>query len=137
MSKGHGWHAIALAMFAYEELGKYDKLLEHKQSVQNQQEKVNVQDKLFRSHKEKYARASKLIPEEDKIILPAFFDDKYFNSKFFQTEEVTPSDKIRAQCVYVDWIEGDWRHGTPHDTEQLKRFLKAIIEALNKLEAKT
>jgi AbiV family abortive infection protein len=124
-------------MFAYEELGKYDKLLEHKQSTKGQQENVNVKDKLFRSHKEKYDRASKLISEEDKIILPACFDDKYFDSKVFQTEEVTPSDKVRAQCVYVDWIEDDWRHGTPHDTEQIKRFLKAIIEALNKLEAKT
>lgn len=134
ISKGHGWHAIALAMFAYEELGKYKELHCHKQSAKNGQGSVSVKDALFSSHSYKYAIASKLIPDKDKIILPAYFDDEYFNPKYFQDKDVTPSDKLRTQCVYVDWIEDDWRHGTPHDTEQIRRFLKSIIASLVQLE---
>jgi AbiV family abortive infection protein len=141
IAKGHGWHAIALAMFAYEELGKYDELLRHRQSAKSGQDSVNVKDAIFSSHTYKYGIASKLIPEDAKIIVPevpGFFDSAYFDSAYFDigTPAVTPSDSLRAQCVYVDWVDDDWRHGTPHDTDQIKRFLNSIIEALNKLEAK-
>jgi AbiV family abortive infection protein len=139
IAKGHGWHAIALAMFAYEELGKYAELLRHSQSAKGGQDSVNVKDELFSSHIYKYGIASKLIPEDAKIIVPGvagLFGSAYFDAAYFDigTPPVTPSDTLRAQCVYVDWVDDDWRHGTPHDTEQIKKFLNSIIDTLSKLE---
>ncbi|MCJ7768463.1 AbiV family abortive infection protein [Candidatus Bathyarchaeota archaeon] len=131
LSKGHGWHTIALAIFAFEELGKYAELRRIKESVKSGQDKVNVKDALFRSHDYKQNFARKLIPKEAMILLPAYFNNKYFGPEFFQTENVTPSDTLRVQCVFVDWIDDDWRYGAAHDTERLKKFLNAIMDALN------
>jgi AbiV family abortive infection protein len=133
LSRGHGWHAIVLAIFAFEELGKYAELRRIKDSVKSGQDKVNVKDALFRSHDYKQTIARELIPKDAMILLPASFDDASFDSEAFQTDDVTPSDTLRVQCVFVDWKDDDWCYGTPHDTERLKEFLNAVINALNKL----
>jgi AbiV family abortive infection protein len=133
LSKGHGLHAIALAIFAFEELGKYAELQRLKESNKNK-DTVSVPDALFYRHDYKQEVARKLVSEEDTILLPAYFDSKYFSPKYFQTEEVTPTPILRTQCVFVDWVDEDWRFGTPHDTERLKTFMNAILAALYKLE---
>ena len=141
LSKGHGWHAIALAIFAFEELGKYAELRRIKESSKNAHD-VRVKDALFRSHDYKQELARQVVPSDSIILLPKYFGDKYFDSEFFGTENVTITPNLRAECAFVDWVDGDWldrdwRIGTPHDTEQLKKFLDAVLDALNKLETKT
>jgi AbiV family abortive infection protein len=136
LAKGHGYHAIALAIFAFEELGKYSELKRlgedaNKISAAN----LPVKDDLFRSHDYKQNIAKQLIDPGTMILLPAYFDSAYFDSAYFDTEEVTIKSTLRLECVFVDWLEEDWRYGTPHDTERLRKFLEAIIEALNKLGA--
>jgi AbiV family abortive infection protein len=132
LTKGHGWHAIALAIFAFEELGKYAELRRIKESVKSGQDNVNVKDALFRSHDYKQNFARKLIPKDAMILLPACFDDACFDPKVFQTEnETVDRPNLRSECTFVDWIDNDWRHGAPHDTEQLKKFLNAVMDALN------
>lgn len=136
LSRGHGLHAIALAIFAFEELGKYAELERLKESNKNR-DTVSVPDALFHRHDYKQKVARGLVPEEDMVLLPAYFDDKCFSPKYFQTEKVTPTPILRTQCAFVDWMEGDWRYGTPHDTERLKKFMNVILDALVKLETKT
>lgn len=134
--KGHGWHAIALAIFAFEELGKYAELQRIKESSENVQDTTSVRDALFRSHDYKQGFAKRLVPSDAMILLPKYFDDRYFDPKFFQTDEVTVKPSLRLECVFVDWLDGDWRIGAPHDTERLRKFLNAILEVLNKLDGK-
>jgi AbiV family abortive infection protein len=135
LTKGHGWHAIALAIFAFEELGKYAELRRFRESSENK-DSVPVPDALFRFHDYKQKLARELVPEDAMILLPTYFDSRYFSPEFFGTESVTPTPTLRTQCVFVDWIDGDWRIGAPHDTERLKKFLNAIMDSLNKLEVK-
>jgi AbiV family abortive infection protein len=137
LSKGHGWHAIALAIFAFEELGKYAELQRlGEESGKKGGSTISAKDALFRSHSYKQDFARRLVPKDAMILLPAYFSSKYFDPKFFGTENVTPTNPLRVQCVFVDWIESDWLHGTPHDTVRLKKFLSSIVDALNKLEIK-
>jgi AbiV family abortive infection protein len=140
LSKGHGLHAIALAIFAFEELGKYSEL--HRlaaEAIKKGENNVIVKDALFRSHDYKQDIAKRLVPSDSMILLPTYFDHKYFDPEFFQTEDVTvgTNPKLRTECVFVDWVEADWRFGTPHDTERLKKFLNSIMDELNKLDSKT
>lgn len=136
VSKGHGWHAIALAIFAFEELGKYEELERlGDESRRRGEDKVRVRGALFQSHQYKQDIARKLILKDAMILMPSYFDETYFDPKFFQTEnETVDRPNLRSECTFVDWIDNDWRHGAPHDTEQLKKFLNAVLGALNKLE---
>jgi AbiV family abortive infection protein len=134
LSKGHGYHAVALAIFAFEELGKYSELKRlGEQSNRIGASNVTVKDDLFRSHDYKQKLAEQLLPAETMILIPAYFSSTYFSSRYFETEEVKVEPTLRLECVFVDWLGDDWRYGTPHDTERLKKFLSAVIDALNKL----
>ena len=132
--KGHGYHAVALAIFAFEELGKYSELKTlGEESSKTGTSNVAVKDTLFRSHDCKQEIAKQLLPPDAMILIPAYFSDIYFSPKYFGTEEVRVEPNLRLECVFVDWLDGDWRYGTPHDTERLKKFLDAVMDALNKL----
>ena len=134
LSKGHGYHAVALAIFAFEELGKYSELKRlGEESSRMGNSNITVKDALFRSHDCKQEIARQLLPVDRMILVPPLFSSMYFDPKFFATEEVRVKPNLRLECVFVDWIDDDWRHGTPHDTERLKRFLDAVMDALNKL----
>ena len=132
--KGHGYHAVALAIFAFEELGKYSELKRlGEESSKTGTSNVTVKDALFRSHDCKQEIAKKLLPADAMSLIPAYFSDIYFSPKYFGTEEVRVESNLRLECVFVDWLDGDWRYGTPHDTERLKKFLDAVMDELNKL----
>jgi AbiV family abortive infection protein len=134
LSEGHGYHAVALAIFAFEELGKYSELKKlGEETIKTGASSLTVKDDLFRSHEYKQKIAKQLIPVDAIILLPAYFSDKYFDPEYFGAKEVSVEPHLRLDCVFVDWLDGDWRYGTPHDTERLKKFLNAIIIALNKL----
>jgi len=134
LSKGHGYHAVALAIFAFEELGKYSELKRlGEESSRMGNSNITVKDSLFRSHDCKQEIAKQLLPPDTMILIPAYFSDRYFSSKYFETEEVRVQPNLRLECVFVDWLDDDWRYGTPHDTERLKKFLDAVMDALNKL----
>jgi AbiV family abortive infection protein len=139
VSKGHGWHAIALAIFAFEELGKYEELQRLGDEARRRgEDKVRAKDALFRFHQHKQKNARRLISKDAMILIPRYFSETYFSSKFFQTEnESVDRPNLRLECTFVDWVDNDWQHGAPHDTEQLKKFLDAVLDALNKLETKT
>ena len=134
LSRGHGYHAVALAIFAFEELGKYSELKTlGEESRKRNESNVTVKDDLFRRHDHKQNIAKKLIPDDAMTILPAAFDARVFDPKAFQTEVVSVEPQLRLECVFVDWVEGEWQFGTPHDTEHIRKFLHAIMDALNKL----
>jgi len=134
LSKGHGYHAVALAIFAFEELGKYSELKRlGEQSSKMGTSNVTVKDDLFSKHDYKQKIAKQLLPAETTILIPAYFSETYFSPKYFGTKEVRVEPNLRPECDFVDWVGDDWRHGTPHDTERLKKFLDAVMNALNKL----
>ncbi|MGD0422486.1 MAG: AbiV family abortive infection protein [Candidatus Bathyarchaeia archaeon] len=134
LSKGHDYHAVALAIFAFEELGKYSELKKlGEEATKTGTTNVTVKDDLFRLHDYKQNIAKQLLPVDTMILIPAYFSDIYFSPKYFRTKAVKVEPSLRLECVFVDWINDDWRYGTPHDTERLKKFLGAIIDALNKL----
>jgi AbiV family abortive infection protein len=134
LSKGHGYHAIALAIFAFEELGKYSELKTLGDEAKRLgMSSLTVKDVLFSRHDYKQNIAKNLLVPDAMMLLTADFDPKAFDPKAFATEDVAVEPILRLDCVFVDWRECDWIHGTPHDTERLKVFLDAIMDALNKL----
>ena len=134
LSNGHGYHAVALAIFAFEELGKYSELKRlGEESAKIGASSLKVKDDLFRLHNYKQDIAKQLVPADTMILIPRYFSDTYFSPKYFGTKEVMVEPNLRLECVFVDWLNGDWRYGTPHEPERLKKFLNAIIDALNKL----
>lgn len=137
LSKDHDLHAISLAILGFEELGKFSEL----QTLQEAAKKtgdssISVKDELFRSHPYKQRIAKRLMPEEATILVPAYFDKQYFDSKYFQTENITVEPEVRSECVFVDWIDNDWRVGigTSCDRKRLQKLLESILQALDKLE---
>jgi AbiV family abortive infection protein len=136
LSKGHGYHAIALAIFAFEELGKYYELKRlGEEATAKGESSITVRDDLFTKHgyKQDIVKQNHLIPSETMVLLPKYFDETYFSPKYFGTIEVKTDPDLRLECTFVDWVDGDWRSGTPHEAERLRKFLLAIIEALSKL----
>jgi len=135
LSKGHGWHAIALAIFAFEELGKYSELKRlGGEAQENGLKEVKVKDELFRSYDTKQNIAKQLVPKQARTLLQGAFGSRNFDSRAFQTETVSVEPNLRLECVFVDWLGDDWRLGAPHDTTRITMFLNPIVEALNKLE---
>jgi AbiV family abortive infection protein len=140
LSGNHDSHAVALAIYAFEELGKYSEL----QRIQDEASKkaestITVKDELFRSHQYKQTIAKKLVPQDVMILVPAYFDEKYFDPKYFQTKNISVEPHLRSECSFVDWIDNDWRIGigTTCDAERLRKFLKAVLQTLDVLKAKT
>jgi AbiV family abortive infection protein len=127
------WHAIASVIFAFEELAKYSELKKAKNCAS--QDVVTVDKRLFYSHKYKQKIAERLIPQGTMILSDAYFDPNYFDSQFFQTESVEASPRLRLDCVFVNWRDGHWVHGTPVIPQRIETFTEAILEALNQLES--
>lgn len=130
------WHAIAFAVFAFEELAKYSELKKAKES--GTEGVVMVDERLFgigkNPHWYKQDIASRLIPQEAMTLIPAGFDPAYFDSGF-QTESVEVSPRLRLDCVFVDWRDGQWVHGSPVIPDRIRGFANAILDVLNKLES--
>lgn len=127
MQAGSNWHAVAMAIFALEELVKYFILKREKDSaIQAKMTSIQVDERLFgrgrNSHKYKLeiARKERLIPLDAWTINTARFDRAYFDSAFFDTEDVVISAALRTRNTFVDWIDGKWEHGTAVETLRLK-----------------
>jgi AbiV family abortive infection protein len=134
LSKGHNYHAIALAIFAFEELGKYAELKKLQEQVaRTGRGTIQVKDDLFTRHDCKQNIARQLVSVDSVIVNPAYFDKTYFDSTYFDTEGVPITPHLRAECVFVDWLDEDWKHGTPNDATQIKKFQSAILDALKNL----
>jgi AbiV family abortive infection protein len=126
------WHAVALAIFAFEELAKYSELKRAKEAATSSI--VRVDRRLFWSHKYKQEIARKLVPLDAVELFPAGFNRQAFNSTFWNMETISVSPSLRLDCVFVNWENGEWTHGSPILPERLKSFCKAILDALNHLE---
>jgi hypothetical protein len=96
---------------------------------------VPVDDRLFYDHRHKQELARKLIPQDALILVPAYFDLQYFDTECFQTEDVEVSPTLRLDCVFVNWKDGKWVHGSDIETDRIKKFTQAILDALNSLES--
>ena len=130
------WHAIALAIFACEELGKYRALLEAKKTASGGTGQVN---KLIfgvdggRSHEHKMQLAFELLPLEARTLIPRYVIG---GRDPIIIEKVEVSAPIRLACLFLDWNPdtNDWDFGTPVSPDHLITFVNAVIAALNKLE---
>jgi AbiV family abortive infection protein len=136
MRDGSGWHAIAMSIYALEELAKYFQLLAAKKSATGST--LELDERLFGrergSHKYKIEIGRKLIPQEAMNIFPKSFDPVYFDPKHFKSEDTFISEALRLETLFVDWKDGKWVHGTPILAERIKNFTDEILNALVKLE---
>lgn len=129
------YHAIAMAIFAFEELAKYSELRKAKES--GTENSVKVDKRLLggpEAHIYKQKIASKLIPPEAMIVMPAGFDPAYFDSKYFMTVDVRVSPPLRLDCLFVNWKEEErtWDLGCPVIPDQIMKFTDAILNELEK-----
>jgi AbiV family abortive infection protein len=127
------WHAIALAIFAFEELAKYAELKKAKGPTD--QGVVRVDERLFgrgrHPHGYKLDIARKLMrglgQEEAMDLIPPIL------------AKSAASPQLRLNCVFVDWKDGqngEWAYGTPTVANyRIERAIKAIENTLNWLEA--
>mgnify|MGYP001055837129 CR=1 FL=1 len=124
------WHAVMLAIFAFEELAKYNELNKAKEKAAiNKVDKVEMDDRLFWSHKYKQELARKLIDKESIRLI-----DKASLLPDFRGETVEISHRLRLDCAFVDWRDGQWIHGTPLIPNNLREFKESIAQALLSLE---
>jgi AbiV family abortive infection protein len=135
LKESSDYHAIALAIFAFEELAKYSELRKAKESAT--QGTVKIDKRLLGgpgAHRYKQDIARKLIPPEAMIVMPAAFDPAHFDSKHFMTEDVKVSPTLRLDCVFVNWKEeeGRWDLGCPVLPDQIRKFTDAILDELEK-----
>jgi AbiV family abortive infection protein len=142
MQQGSTWHAVAIAIFALEELTKYHQLKRQKETATcNNLQSVEVDERLFgygrsaHEFKLKIAKEEQLIPSEAWTINTAKFDSAFFDSAYFDTKDVVIDATLRTTNWYVDWKNGKWQIGTEAlETLRLKNFADAIIVALEHLE---
>jgi len=131
------WHAIALAIFACEELGKYRALLEAKKTASGGTGQVNKLIFGFggrRSHEHKMQLAQKLLPAQALTLIPRYVISSTHDPIIIDKVEV--SAPVRLACLFVDWNPEtrDWDFGTPISRDHLIGLVDAVIAALNKLE---
>lgn len=121
------WHAVILAIFAFEELAKFAQLKEAKEKATT--DKVEIDDRLFRDHEYKQELARKLIDEESRKLI-----DEASLPPAFRGETVEISPLLRLDCAFVDWKDDQWIHGAPLIPNNLRRFKESIAQALCSLE---
>jgi len=135
LESGSDWHAIALAIFAFEELGKYHALKEAKRAAKG--DIVTIDEALFRKHDHKQNIAKSLLSREALTILPRVVlsnvDDL---SPSIMIHSVKVSPLLRLDCLFVDWENGEWKLGSPEDPKHVKEFVQAIVGALVKMETR-
>jgi AbiV family abortive infection protein len=140
MQQASNWHAMALAIFALEELVKYSELKHMKQeALRRGVTSIEVDERLFgrcrKSHeyKLKLAKDQALIPADAWVINSAKFDSAYFGSAYFDTEDVVITAALRVSNLYVDWEER-WQIGTDSfEPLRLKHFADSILLAFEKM----
>ena len=121
------WHAVVLAIFAFEELAKLDQL--KKAKAKATADKVEIDDRLFSDHKYKQELARELIDKESLKLI-----DEASLLPAFRSETVEISPYLRLDCAFVDWKDGQWIHGTPLIPNNLRKFRESIAQALCSLE---
>jgi len=125
------WHAIAMAIFAYEEIAKYAELKKAKSTATS--DSVEICSRLFYDHEYKQDIAYELIEDNESVVLLAESD----LLPHFQTEKVEVKPKLRLDCLFVDWCEKNeqWRHGQPYLPSNIRRFKEEIAKALDRLQS--
>jgi len=128
------WHAIAFAVYACEELGKYRALLEARKTASGGSGQVN---KLIfggrRSHEHKMQLAFGLLPPKARTLIPRYVVGRR-DPIIIEKGEVSAA--IRLDCLYLNWNPDtkDWDLGTPASPNHIRGFVDDIIDVLNKLE---
>ena len=135
LKESSDYHAIALAIFAFEELAKYSELRKAKESATHSS--VKIDKRLLGgpgAHRYKQEIARKLIPPKAMIVMPSLFDPARFDSKYFMTDDVEVSPTLRLDCIFVNWKEEEerWDLGCPVLPAQITKFTDAILDALEK-----
>ena len=124
------WHAIAFAIFAFEELGRY-KMLKDLQESTVEGSTVMVNQSCLRNHVYKQQVARGLMsPEETKLFDGSFWKALGGN---FRDADTFASHQVRMDCMYVDLKNGKWDSGVPVNPELIRKFCASIISALNNL----
>ncbi len=131
------WHAIALAIFACEELGKYRALLEAKKTATGDTARVDKIIFGFRgrlSHEHKMRLAQEILPAEALTLVPRYVISPAHHPII--VEKVEASADMRLACLFLDWDQKtkEWTFGTPVSSDHVRRFAEAIIETLYNLE---
>jgi len=141
MRQRSDWHAVALAIFALEELVKYAELKRLKElAIRANSLAIEVDKRLFghgrNSHEYKLtiAKEKELIPLDAWTIHAGYFRSEYFSRKYFDTPTII-SGALRLQNIYVDWKGGEWLHGSEVvDPSRLKTFVDSISKTLERLK---
>lgn len=128
-------HAIALAIFALEELAKYSEIKKAKQTATG--DTVEIDERLFRSHDYKQKIAQELVPEDARVLFAENFVREHLLPDSDKTERIDVSPRQRTVCLFLDWNKklAEWSLGIPVDTTLVSKLIKAIRDALVKLES--
>jgi AbiV family abortive infection protein len=129
-------HAVALIVFAIEELGKAKVLNDRSQEAKKKgMHIVEVEEPLFRLHEPKFKEGCSLLPSESLVIEEAAFDPKDFDPDDFVTKDIEVKPEIRLEATFVDWNDTKklWKIGAPASTEKIEKLIIEIENALEKI----
>lgn len=118
-------HALVSVEFAIEEIGKIVMLQEALKN--SNQDPVPVEEKVFRSHKDKSDNAWTVLDPKFKVVFEGDFDGEAFEWKDFLTD-TKASHKTRLECAFVDFDESRkiWHLGRDMDESRLIALIKHI-----------
>jgi AbiV family abortive infection protein len=139
MRSGSPWHAVAMAIFALEELAKYYDLKRKRASaLRSRTNVIKVDERLFgrgrgNSHlyKLQMAKDENLIPPDAWQIHTADADVEYALHKAL----LGSADFNVKDATVSDWINEEWEIGSNYEPHRLKMLVDAITEKLKQLMA--
>ena len=122
-------HAYVSVQFAIEELGKIVMLKEALESSKD--DSVLVEEKVFRSHREKSEKAWTVLSPKFKTICEGIFNNRLFDPRLFNTP-TTVSHETRLECAFVDF-NGTWHIGRRIKEDSLTDLIAHIEEILSQV----
>jgi AbiV family abortive infection protein len=126
------WSALALAIFAFEELAKYAEL---KKAKELGKATVEIDNRLFAQHSYKQKIALSLVPKDAVELLSSRYGEASYGLDYYGGVSVTP--KLRLQCVFVDWEDGKWvSRPSTMIVDNVVKFMVEIEKALSKLSGR-
>ena len=128
-------HSIALVQFAVEELGKASIL--RKKLQETQDDVIEVPAKLFGgrgSHQLKEKEAWIILSSELRVLAEAAFDPKFFDPRFFVTEDVELSHSERLRCLFAGFEDGTPTLGAAVESEKLENLIEGIEKEVERLK---
>jgi len=86
-------------------------------------------------HFEKLKEAWTILSSELRVLAEGAFDPKFFDPRFFVTEDVELSHEERLRCLFVGFKDGAPTLGVAVESEKLEKIIEGMKKEVERLKA--